>query len=129
MLQLNPVHAVEIAKCPAWEMIFLWLLTTDDTPATTPLNFSNHNDKNVENEVDIDDKKDSVAEGFEVVSLPFSIPKTGDGEKTTVSDDKERLLNTVVELMGLIVWEEAIDVIVTDELYLKHVRMFYQMFK
>ena len=97
---------------------------TDDTPATTPLNLSNHNDKDVENKDDIDDKKDSFADGFEVVSLPFSTTKTGNGEKTTVSDDKEHLLNTVVELMGLIVWEEAIDVIVTDELYLQHVRMF-----
>ena len=98
-------------------MIFLWLLITDDIPATTPLSLSNHR-----NNVEVDNKEeDSFADGFEVVDLPFSRPMNSDGEKSTPSDDKERLLNTIVELIGLIVWEEAIDVIITDETYLKHV--------
>ena len=97
-------------------MIFLWLLITDDTPATTPLTLNNHR-----NNEEVNNKEDSFADGFEVVSLPFS-RLNSDSKKNTPSDDKERLLNTIVEVMGLIVWEEAIDVIVTDEMYLKHVR-------
>ena len=104
-------------------MIFLWLLITDDTPATTPLSLSNHRDNE-----NVGSKEDSFADGFEVVNLPFSRPTNSDGENSTPSDDKERLLNTIVELIGLIVWEEAIDVIVTDEMYLKHVRMFHHLF-
>lgn len=119
MLQLNPAHAVEIAKRPAWEMIFLWLLITDDTPVATP-DLTYHKDNN-EN----DHTEDPFADGFEVVSLSLSTPKNGDDTKNADDDDKERLLNTIVELMGLIVWEEAIDVIVTDELYLKHVRFVF----
>ena len=101
-------------------MIFLWLLITDDTPATTPLMLSNHR-----NDEEVNNKEDSFADGFEVVSLPFSRPIKSNDEKDTPSDDKERLLNTIVEVIGLIVWEEAIDVIVTDEMYLKHVRTIY----
>lgn len=96
-------------------MIFLWLFTTDDTPVTTPFDLSYHKEKD-----DIN-KNNSFIDGFEVVSHPFSAPTNDDNKKSTEADDKERLLNTVVELMGLIVWEEAIDVIVTDEMYLKHV--------
>ena len=118
MLQLNPAHAVEIARRPAWEMIFLWLLITDDTPVTTPLGPSHHTNNN-ENDHEEDA---SFADGFEVVDLPFSTPTSSNDKKSTADDDKERLLNTVVEVMGLIVWEEAIDVIVTDDMYLKHVR-------
>ena len=100
-------------------MIFLWLLITDDTPVTTPLGPSHHTDNN-ENDHEEDA---SFADGFEVVDLPFSTPTSSDDKKSTADDDKERLLNTVVEVMGLIVWEEAIDVIVTDDMYLKHVRL------
>lgn len=122
MLQLNPAHAVEIARRPAWEILFLWLLITDDTPVTTPLDFGYH--KGDDNG---DLTEDPFADGFEVVNLPFSAPTSGDGKKNPVDEDKERLLNTIVELIGLIVWEEAIDAIVADETYLKHV-CYYCMF-
>ena len=85
---------------------------------TTPLGPSHHTENN-ENDHKEDD---SFADGFEVVDLPFFTPTSSDDKKSTADDDKERLLNTVVEVMGLIVWEEAIDVIVTDDMYLKHVR-------
>ena len=83
---------------------------------TTPLGPSYHAGSN-----ESDHTEDSFTDGFEVVSLPFSARTSSDNKKNTASDDKERLLNTVVEVMGLIVWEEAIDIIVTDEMYLKHV--------
>lgn len=117
LLQLNPSHAVEIAKRPAWEMIFLWLLITDDVPVTKLLDLNSYEDVGDSN----NNLQDSFTDGFEVVNAPFSVATNSSNTKSTDPDDKERLLTTVVELMGLIVWEEAIDVIVTDELYLKHV--------
>lgn len=85
---------------------------------STPLGPSHHTGSNEDDHTE----DDSFTDGFEVVSLPFSARTSSDSKnKNTASDDKERLLNTVVEVMGLIVWEEAIDVIVTDDVYLKHV--------
>lgn len=125
LLHLNPAHAVEIARRPAWEMIFLWLLITDDPVTTTPLDLNYHKG---DNKVD-DSEEDSFAHGFEVVNRPFSFSisaKNKDDKKN--ADDKEHLLNTIVELMGLIVWEESIDVITSDEMYLKHVCVYSGLF-
>lgn len=108
-------------------MIFLWLLITDDPVTTTPLDLNYHkgNDK-------VDDSEEgSFADGFEVVNRPFSFStsaKNKGNKKNADADDKEHLLNTIVELMGLIVWEESIDVITSDELYLKHVRVYSGLF-
>ena len=71
-----------------------------------------------------DNHSDDVIDGFTMIGSVFS-NKEGD---QSPGEDKSRLLNTVVELMGHIVWEESLEVIGTEPLYLKHVSSYIDLF-
>ena len=91
-------------------MIFLWLLITDDVQVSSPTHIGA---KKADNNGDGDE-----TDGFTVIGPVFS---NKEGDNSTEEDAKSRLLNTVVELMGHIVWEESLEVIGTEPFYLKHV--------
>jgi len=92
-------------------MIFLWLLITDDVQISSPTHIGPKKAGNNNNSGETD--------GFAMISPVFSNKEPDD--KGTEKDAKSRLLNTVVELMGHIVWEESLEVIGTEPFYLKHV--------
>jgi len=92
-------------------MIFLWLLITDDVQVLSPTHIGSEKADN--------NNGNDETDGFAMISPVFSNKEPGD--KSTEEDAKSRLLNTVVELMGHIVWEESLEVIGTEPFYLKHV--------